>query len=421
MDEFEKCWDELITSYNLQENAWLRSLYVDRKHWVPAFLKESFWAGMSTTQQSESMNAFFDGYVHAKTNLKEFVDQFDNALKKKIENENAADFHSFSVTIPCISRSPIEKRFQELYTNAKFKEVQKQVTGMIDLNPKLLESDGALHIYRVEDEIRLEEFTKPVTHSVAFSTVDATAKCSCGLFEMRGILCRHIYAVFRSNEIKVFPDKYILDRWRKDIKRRYTLIHSSYDGGEQRADSNRYSELLNICYQMITRAAGTRAHTEDAKSKLYAMIELYDANQEPLSMTQTGFNACSTAKETNTGSGSGQVRSPHVVRGKGRLPSLRRASRMEIDMRKAKAKTKKAPSKGKRKERDGGDIPAVDTCRNLFGITQMDMPNVDVTGSQLRETVIQSQESMQFGLDGSAPSEVFAIYRNDMDGSQGRE
>ncbi|XP_042964807.1 uncharacterized protein LOC122299037 [Carya illinoinensis] len=304
--------------------------------------------------------------------------------------------------------------------NAKLKEVQKQVTGMIDLNPKLLESDGALHIYRVEDEIRLEDFTKPVTHSVDFSTVDATAKCSCGLFEMRGILCRHIYAIFRSNEINFLPDKYILDRWRKDIKRRYTLIHSSYDAREQRADSNRYSKLLNICYQMITRAAGTKVHTEDAKSKLYAMIELYDANQEPPSMTKTGSNACSTAKDTNTGSGSGQVCSPHIVRRKGRPLSLRRASRMEIDIRKTKAKTKKTPSKGKRKERDGGDTQAMDTCRNLFGNTQMDMPNVEITRSQLRETVIQSQESIQSGLDRSQPLK-YGMDGNDMDGSQGRE
>ncbi|XP_042971217.1 protein FAR1-RELATED SEQUENCE 5-like [Carya illinoinensis] len=136
-EEFEKCWDELITTYNLHENVWLQSLYTEREHWVPAFLKEVFWAGMSTTQRTESMNAFFDGYVHAKTNLKEFVDQFDNALKKKIENENMADFHSFNVTIPCISRSPIEKRYQDLYTNAKFREVQHQLTGIIDLDPIL--------------------------------------------------------------------------------------------------------------------------------------------------------------------------------------------------------------------------------------------------------------------------------------------
>ncbi|XP_042954704.1 protein FAR1-RELATED SEQUENCE 4-like [Carya illinoinensis] len=93
IEEFEGSWEVLITKYNLQKNAWLKSLYAERTYWALVFMKEVLWAGMSTTQQSESINAFFYGYVHAKTNLKEFVDQFNNALKKKIENESEADFY----------------------------------------------------------------------------------------------------------------------------------------------------------------------------------------------------------------------------------------------------------------------------------------------------------------------------------------
>ncbi|XP_042983395.1 protein FAR1-RELATED SEQUENCE 5-like [Carya illinoinensis] len=318
-------------------------LYSERTYWVPVFLKEYFWAGMSTTQRSESMNAFFDGYVHAKTNLKEFVDQYDNVLRKKIENEISADFHSFSVTIPCISRSPIEKRFQELYTNAKFREVQQQVMGVLDMNPYLLRRDGVKKTYLVEDEVRVEEFCKNITYYVDFNEENCEVKCSCGLFQMRGILCRHVLSIFKCNGIKSLPARYILDRWRKDIKRRYTLIHSAYDSGHQREDTNRYSTLLNICYQMITRAAGSKEHTEDATKKLNAMIELYGDNQEPPSMTKIG-------EETTIIGSSKQVLSPQVVRGKGRPPSLRRASRMEQHIRKGKAKTKKANLLGKRKE-----------------------------------------------------------------------
>ncbi|KAF5445068.1 hypothetical protein F2P56_034149 [Juglans regia] len=175
-------------------------------------------------------------------------------------------------------RSPIEKRFQDLYIYAKFKEVQLQITGIIDKNPKLHKIDGAVKTYLVDDEVHLEEFTKLVTHSVDSSKGDTAAKCSCGLFQMMRILCRHILAVFKCNKIKILPDRYILNRWRKDIKRRYTLIHNSYDAGEQQAYSNRYSKLLNICYQMITNAANSKEHTEYAKTKLYAMIELYRAN-----------------------------------------------------------------------------------------------------------------------------------------------
>ncbi|KAF5441779.1 hypothetical protein F2P56_037010 [Juglans regia] len=260
VDEFEKCWDHFITSYKLHENAWLSSLYTEREYWVPAFLKDCFWAGMSTTQRSESMNAFFDGYVHAKTNLKEFVDQFD----------------------------------------------------------KLLKRDGAVKTYLVEDKVRVEEFTKSVTFSVDFSEENADAKCSCGLFHMRGILCRHILAVFKCNGIKSLPEKYILDRWRKDIKRRYMLIDTSYDAGDQRPDASRYSSLLKICYQMITHAAGSKKHSEDATHKLHAMIELYTENQEPPLISLTGSNVGCTQNDTGTVGSSKQVLSPLVVRGKGR-------------------------------------------------------------------------------------------------------
>ncbi|XP_042950152.1 protein FAR1-RELATED SEQUENCE 5-like [Carya illinoinensis] len=385
VEEFESSWEQLISTYKLEENAWLKSLYIERKHWVPAFLKDSFWAGMSTTQRSESMNAFFDGYVHAKTNLKEFVDQFDNALKKKIENENNADFHSFSVTIPCISRSPIEKKFQELYTNSKFREVQRELQCLIDLSPELLKRDGGVKTYLVEDEVHVEEFTKLVTYSVDFSEVDTSAKCSCGLFQMRGILCRHILVVFKCNGIKFLPNQYILDRWRKDIKRRYTLIDSSYAEGAQRADANRYSTLLNKCYKMITHAADSRKHTEDATQKLEAMIELYSENQEPPSRTCTGSNNVPSRPNATTCAGSDKVLSPLVVRGKGRPPSLRRASTMEKEIRKVKAKAKNATVKGKRKQLVE-DSSILEKCR-----------------TQRQESQIGSQEMMFLELDGSQP------------------
>jgi hypothetical protein len=67
---------------------------------------------------------FFYGYVHPSTTLKEFVDRYDNALCKKVENESIADFKSCNSTIACVSKFSFEKKCQQLYTIAKFKEVQ---------------------------------------------------------------------------------------------------------------------------------------------------------------------------------------------------------------------------------------------------------------------------------------------------------
>ena len=49
------CWLEV---HNLQDNEWLQWLYYERHHWIPTYVKNTFWVGMSTTQRSESMMPF---------------------------------------------------------------------------------------------------------------------------------------------------------------------------------------------------------------------------------------------------------------------------------------------------------------------------------------------------------------------------
>jgi hypothetical protein len=71
--EFEMGWQEMVLKFGLERNEWLCSLYDIRTSWVSVYLKNHFWAGMSTTQRSESMNTFFDGYVNSKTTLRQFV------------------------------------------------------------------------------------------------------------------------------------------------------------------------------------------------------------------------------------------------------------------------------------------------------------------------------------------------------------
>jgi hypothetical protein len=102
---------------------------------------------MTTTQRSESMNAFFDGYVQSFTSLKEFVDQYDNALRRKVEVENVADFDSFNTTISCVSYWPFEKQFQKIYTHAKFKEVQKEISEIMYCGSSLLKIECGIRTY----------------------------------------------------------------------------------------------------------------------------------------------------------------------------------------------------------------------------------------------------------------------------------
>ncbi|XP_041004104.1 protein FAR-RED ELONGATED HYPOCOTYL 3-like [Juglans microcarpa x Juglans regia] len=207
------------------------------------------------------MNAFFDGFVHSDTTLKEFVDQFDNALRKKVELETTANFNSSNQTIPCSFAFRIEKQFQALYTNAKFKEVQREVWGMILCNCILIRKEGCVSTYDVLDEITTDDdHVKSIKYTIYFNNEEVDVKCTCALFEMRGIVCRHALNVCQMNKIHALPEKYLLDRWRNDLKRRYTVVKSSYDDLRQNADSRKYEFVVKRCVKLATRVSLSDAH-----------------------------------------------------------------------------------------------------------------------------------------------------------------
>ncbi|XP_047337857.1 protein FAR-RED IMPAIRED RESPONSE 1-like [Impatiens glandulifera] len=149
VDECDENWQKMIKEFNLDNNIWLTSLHEERNKWMPVYVKDKFWAGMSTSQRSESMNAFFDDYVHSKTSLKQFVEQYDNALKSKIENEKKMDFISFNSIMPVITGYPIERQFQSVYTNTILKLFQDELRGLMFCNASLVKEEETTLIFEV--------------------------------------------------------------------------------------------------------------------------------------------------------------------------------------------------------------------------------------------------------------------------------
>lgn len=168
---------------------------------------------MKTMQQSESMNLFFDVYVHSQTILKEFVDQFDNALRRMIERERKSNFDYFNHTIQCFSPLPLEKTFQKVYTNAKFKEVRGEFVQVVSCNNSCLSSECAISTYQVIELGVVDENVKRAKYYVYYNEEEVDVKCSFILFETRDILCRHVIYVLLSNEVLKLPPKYFLSQW----------------------------------------------------------------------------------------------------------------------------------------------------------------------------------------------------------------
>jgi len=198
----------------------LCQLYGERHQWVPTYVKNTFWARMSTTQQSKSMNAFFDGYVRLSTPLKKFVGDYDNALMRIVEKECLTDVGSLNKMFPLITLHSIENQLQGIYTNEKFKEVQEEFSGFMMCFASILKRGGVISTYKVDDCVRVNDnFTKEVKCCVYFYNNECDVKCTCRLFEFKGIKCRHaLVFLILIKSTKELPSKYVLHRWRKDLK-----------------------------------------------------------------------------------------------------------------------------------------------------------------------------------------------------------
>nr|XP_043625945.1 protein FAR1-RELATED SEQUENCE 5-like [Erigeron canadensis] len=139
--------------YRLKKVVYLISLYLERHGWVPCYVKDTFWARMSTTQRSESINAFFDKYVNKKTTLKQFVEQYENALRDRAEKENKEDFNSYNIHYPPIAHYAMEEQMREIFTHAKFKEFTEELTGKMYCRIGSLKTQDGISKYEVIEDV----------------------------------------------------------------------------------------------------------------------------------------------------------------------------------------------------------------------------------------------------------------------------
>ena len=62
-------WSKNMISMNKKMVGWLVKMYTLRTYWVNAYLKDFFWAGMTTSQMSVSINFFLMGSWMQAQNL----------------------------------------------------------------------------------------------------------------------------------------------------------------------------------------------------------------------------------------------------------------------------------------------------------------------------------------------------------------
>ncbi|XP_021737710.1 protein FAR1-RELATED SEQUENCE 5-like [Chenopodium quinoa] len=186
-------------------------------------------AGMSSTQRSESTNRGVKVYVNLNTGLMQFMNQFNAYCGGLVETEKDLNYQTKRNPFFYDNTVVAEVVFSKAYTNEKFLEVRDDVIGLKHTNIVKTGNIGSMNLYDADEKIpKLVWKATRWTFKVSVDKEKGEFSCSCKLFEFRGILCRHIIKVIHTEDIECIPEKYNLNRWRKDLVRDYEGIKVSY-------------------------------------------------------------------------------------------------------------------------------------------------------------------------------------------------
>ena len=210
-EEFEACWESILSKYNLWENSWLQSLREIREQWVPVFLKTAFFPERCGVQRIESLNKFFKRNFNVKTSLLSFISLFEKSIVSQHEREVEADFSSAFRGPTLRTPSAMEKQAAKVYTSTVFEKFQVEFLQSLAFFVEKIQQDGPISKFSVTRE---EDAGNACI--VNFHESEKQVECSCCKFESCGILCRHALRVFFIVGVRILPERYILMRWTKN-------------------------------------------------------------------------------------------------------------------------------------------------------------------------------------------------------------
>lgn len=259
VDEFELAWDDMIKSFGIRDNEFLRTLYEERERWAPVYFKDTLFAGMSISQPGKSFSFFFDDNVHGQTSLKDFFDIYDSVLQKSFKKEALADYESKRFTPSLKTNKNYDLQLSEIYTKEICLKFQNEVEMMSScISVTEINANGPFITYMVKER-DADGNTRDIRNfEVMYDKIGQEVRCICSCFNFNGFLCRHALSVLSYNDIQEVPGQYVLQRWRKDFKRLYEP-----DLGSNYIDINNPVQWFDHLYRRATQVVEEGMLSED--------------------------------------------------------------------------------------------------------------------------------------------------------------
>uniref|UniRef100_A0ACD5ZQL2 Uncharacterized protein n=1 Tax=Avena sativa TaxID=4498 RepID=A0ACD5ZQL2_AVESA len=184
------------------------------------------------------------------------------ALQCQRQEELIADNTSIHTTPQIMTTWEIEKQGSEVFTHEVFDHFQKEVLAAREYcdvqGTQMVEGMKVLEISDASNKVR----------EVQCNTSTMIAKCSCMLFESKGIPCRHIIRFLRASKVENTNEQlrsYVIKRWEQNCKR-----NSVYD-----SEGNLLAEK-----PVDPVESAKKRKISDAKNKFESLVQIAKNSEE---------------------------------------------------------------------------------------------------------------------------------------------
>lgn len=257
IEDFELGWRDMVNSFGLHTNRHIASLFALRSLWALPYLRSHFFAGMTTTVPSKSINSFIQRFLSAQTRLTHFVEQVAVTVDFKDQTGEQQTMQQNLQNLCLKTGAPMESHAATVLTPFAFSKLQEQL---------VLAAHYAS--FQTEDGFLVRHHTKPEGgRKVYWIPRESIISCSCHQFEFSGILCRHALRVLSTGNCFQIPDRYLPLRWRKISTPSTKPLQTS-----QNDHAAKVQFLQNMVSSLITESAKSPERLDIATEQVSLLL-----------------------------------------------------------------------------------------------------------------------------------------------------
>ncbi|XP_021747141.1 protein FAR1-RELATED SEQUENCE 5-like [Chenopodium quinoa] len=253
-------WNNVMEDFNLVDHEWFAYMFKIKHLWIPAYFRDLFMGGLlHSTSRSEGENNFFYNFANLHVTCVEFFVRYETALDAQRHEHN--ELYRLNKLEPqLVTNLHLEKHAAVVYTCSIFYDFQEECQEACFSCG--VESCSSLYGDAVEFSV-IVDHEKRKNFDVNFDLATYESSCTCRMFESQGVLCRYILFVMKGKCIREILNAYILNRWRKDVLKKASVIDVAL------VDASKYDKKKQL--------------VSDVWSKIFICVSLTDQSEDDLS------------------------------------------------------------------------------------------------------------------------------------------